>query len=36
VTTPEPTEVTALLAGLGLMILLVGGGWSLFRLNRLP
>ncbi len=35
-TTPEATEVTALLAGLGMIVMLVGGGWSLIRSSRLP
>jgi len=34
--TPEATEVTALLAGLGMIVLLIGGSWSLIRFNRLP
>ena len=35
-TTPEATEVTALLAGLGMIAMLIGGGWSLMRSSRLP
>jgi len=34
--TPEATEVTALLAGLGMIAMLIGGGWSLMRSSRLP
>jgi len=34
--TPEATEVTALLAGLGMIVLLIGGSWSLIRFNKLP
>jgi Ca-activated chloride channel homolog len=33
---PEKVEVTAILAGLGMLILLVGGVFSLFWYSRLP
>ncbi len=33
---PEQTEITAILAGLGLLVLLMGGLFSLWWFNRLP
>lgn len=33
---PEKTEITSILAGLGLLVLLMGGGFSLWWFNRLP
>ena len=33
---PEKTEITSILAGAGLLVLLIGGTFSLFWLNRLP
>jgi len=33
---PEETEITSLLAGISILIFLIGGGFSLFWFNRVP